>query len=116
VHVTHKHQHFPIGLVYDYTVDADGTSFQAKTVDQRLRDEVSRTWNGLDLPTTSVEERIQPHGALNFGAAGSVTSHGGSSTGFYHSFDGLQCVTRKTVAKNNLLTEWKTDTRPCWSL
>lgn len=116
VHVTHEHQHFPLDLVYDYTVAADGTSSQATTVDQRLRDDVSRTWNGLALPTTSVEERIQPHDTLNFSASGSVTSHAGSSTGRYRSFDGLQCVTRKTAAKNNLLTEWKTDTRPCWGL
>ncbi len=103
---TVKHVAFPLVLDYAYTVNADGTSAQVVTSDQKDIEAETRSLNGFTLFHAGSAEQVHSSDTLSFSAAGAVTAVGPTaSTASYQSQDSLgACYSRQITSANRVLT------------
>ncbi len=104
--VVDKHTSFPLTLDYAYTFNADNSSQQAVTSDQKAIEVETRSINGLPIFGSTVREHVHSNDTLHFAADGSLVS-ATPSTSFanYKSDDTLgNCYSRKLTAAARVLT------------
>ena len=81
-------------LDYAYTVNADGTSAQTVTSDQKDVEAETKSLNGFPLFHAGSAEQVHSNDTLTFSAAGAVTAIGPTaSTASYQSQDSLAPAT-----------------------
>jgi len=101
-----KQVSYPLTLDYSYVINADGTSAQVVTSDQKDLLTESKALNGFTLFGKTTSEEVKGTDTLSFDASGNLTAAGtGSSTASYVSKDTLgDCYSRTLAAANQKLT------------
>jgi len=106
-----KQVSYPLTLDYAYTINADGSSQQVVTSDQKDLITESKALNGFTLFGKETDEEVKSNDTLSFNASGNLTAAGkGSSSASYVSKDSLgDCYSRTLAAANQKLTAVTTD-------
>ncbi len=111
---TEKHIAFPLTLNYAYTINADNSSAQTVTSDQKDIESETKSLNGFPLFAAGTAEQVHTTDTLNFSTAGALTSIGpSSSSASYKSTSTLgDCYSRQIASKDRVLTS-VTDSAGC---
>lgn len=97
---------FPLTLNYAYTYNADGTSQQIVTSDQKDDEIESKSINGFPVAGSTVSEQVHTTDQYNFNAAGgAVSATPTSASTTYKSQDTLgNCFSRQVTSAGRVVT------------
>ncbi|HEX3436652.1 MAG TPA: peptide-N4-asparagine amidase [Pseudacidobacterium sp.] len=104
-----KHLSYPLSLVYNYTVNADGSSQQVTTVQQGFHQYDENLLNGLLLYSSETRNAVNSDDTWLFNSSGVPTgTEGRSSSQKYFTHDSTgYCYSRKLTSAAGLLTAVK---------
>ncbi len=104
--VTDKLISFPLTLNYAYTFNADGTSQQIVTSDQKDDEIEAKSINGFALSGSTISEEVHSMDQFNFNAAGAaVSATPTNASASYKSQDTLgNCFSRQVTSAGRVVT------------